>query len=239
MSSIVSTATPSRPTSPSDCGQSLSRPIKVGRSKAVLSPVCPFSSRNRNRSLVWRAVPKPANWRIVHSRSAVHRLVDAASEWILAWTSEAGLRDSRMGQIVARIKRGDRNAADRGRRLGPIGNRKLRASDPGFNFDSRTGHFFLAPAIREDFRQRQWHPGIPPDSDSSLGLGEPLKILRRSDPSGLVCFCSRQAVETHGRRLIVPVRRCSGPIRGMVSWRIARRGRPRLAKIAPALQSFA
>ena len=68
MSSSVSTATPSRPTSPSDRGSSLSRPMSVGRSKAVERPVCPFSRRNLKRSLVSSAVPKPANCRIVQSR---------------------------------------------------------------------------------------------------------------------------------------------------------------------------
>ena len=76
MSSSVSTATPSRPTSPSERGSSLSRPMSVGRSKAVLRPVWPFSSRNRKRSLVCRAVPKPANWRMVQSRL----------RYMLAWT---------------------------------------------------------------------------------------------------------------------------------------------------------
>ena len=39
MSSMVSIATPHRPTSPTDSGSSLSRPISVGRSNAVESPV--------------------------------------------------------------------------------------------------------------------------------------------------------------------------------------------------------
>src|SRR3954468_4256472 len=68
MSSGVSTATPSRPTSPSDIRWSESWPISDGMSNAVLSPVCPWSSRYRKRSLVSSAVPKPANWRIVHRR---------------------------------------------------------------------------------------------------------------------------------------------------------------------------
>ena len=45
MSSSVSIATPSRPTSPSDCGESESCPISDGMSNAVLSPVWPWSSR--------------------------------------------------------------------------------------------------------------------------------------------------------------------------------------------------
>jgi len=45
MSSSVSTATPSRPTSPSERGSSESRPISEGMSKAVDSPIWPWSSR--------------------------------------------------------------------------------------------------------------------------------------------------------------------------------------------------
>ncbi len=45
MSSTVSTATPSRPTSPSDRGWSESWPISDGMSNAVERPVCPCSSR--------------------------------------------------------------------------------------------------------------------------------------------------------------------------------------------------
>ena len=45
MSTAVSTATPSRPTSPSDFAWSESWPISDGMSKAVLSPVWPWSSR--------------------------------------------------------------------------------------------------------------------------------------------------------------------------------------------------
>ena len=68
MSSTESTATPSRPTSPSDRAWSESSPISVGMSNAVDRPVCPWSSRKRNRSFVSAADPKPANWRIVHRR---------------------------------------------------------------------------------------------------------------------------------------------------------------------------
>ena len=45
MSSRVSTATPSRPTSPSERGWSESWPIREGMSNAVESPVWPWSSR--------------------------------------------------------------------------------------------------------------------------------------------------------------------------------------------------
>jgi hypothetical protein len=45
MSSIVSIATPVRPTSPRQRGSSESRPSWVGRSKAIDSPVEPLASR--------------------------------------------------------------------------------------------------------------------------------------------------------------------------------------------------
>ena len=68
MSSSVSIATPTRPTSPAAMEWSLSYPICVGRSKAVESPVCPAARRSLKRSLVSSAVPKPAYWRIVQKR---------------------------------------------------------------------------------------------------------------------------------------------------------------------------
>ncbi len=68
MSATVSTATPARPTSPTDHSSSESRPISVGMSNAVDSPVPPERSRSWNRALVSSAVPKPANMRMVHNR---------------------------------------------------------------------------------------------------------------------------------------------------------------------------
>ena len=67
-SSTVSIATPTRPTSPSERGESESSPICVGRSNAVERPVCPAASNSLNRVLVSCADPKPAYWRIVQSR---------------------------------------------------------------------------------------------------------------------------------------------------------------------------
>src|SRR5260221_10216628 len=61
-----STATPSRPTSPRALGSSESMPIKVGKSKAVESPVCPCSKRYLKRSFVSLGLLCPANWRMVH-----------------------------------------------------------------------------------------------------------------------------------------------------------------------------
>ena len=68
MSSSDATATPSRPTSPTARGESESTPISAGMSNAHDNPVCPCSSRYRNRSFVSAAVPNPANCRIVQSR---------------------------------------------------------------------------------------------------------------------------------------------------------------------------
>ncbi len=45
MSSSEDTATPHLPNSPSASGESESRPISVGRSKAIDMPVCPLSNR--------------------------------------------------------------------------------------------------------------------------------------------------------------------------------------------------
>ena len=68
MSASELTATPSRPTSPRDNGSSASRPMSVGMSNAVESPVTPWASRYRKRAFVSSADPNPANWRIVQSR---------------------------------------------------------------------------------------------------------------------------------------------------------------------------
>ena len=76
MSSTVSIATPTRPTSPTARGESESMPICVGRSNATESPVCPASSSWRNRVFVSAAVPKPAYCRMVQSRP----------RYMLAWT---------------------------------------------------------------------------------------------------------------------------------------------------------
>ncbi len=104
MSSSVSTATPSRPTSPRERGSSLSSPMSVGRSKAVLRPVWPFSSRNLKRSLVCRGVPKPANWRMVQSRLRYMRGMDAARERILARIAEVGFGVETV-EAVGRVER--------------------------------------------------------------------------------------------------------------------------------------
>ena len=69
MSASVSMATPARPTSPVDqTSSSESRPINVGMSNAVDSPVPPWRRMSLNRPLVSTAVPNPANIRMVHSR---------------------------------------------------------------------------------------------------------------------------------------------------------------------------
>jgi hypothetical protein len=65
MSARESIATPTRPTSPSARGSSLSRPICVGRSIATEKPVPPASSSRRKRALDSFALPNPAYWPIV------------------------------------------------------------------------------------------------------------------------------------------------------------------------------
>ena len=76
MSSRDVTATPHFPTSPRDSGWSGSRPMSVGRSKATDRPWEPWPSRYLNRSLVWAALPKPANW----------RMVQGLPRYIVLWT---------------------------------------------------------------------------------------------------------------------------------------------------------
>ena len=68
MSASESIATPTWPTSPAARSSSESRPIWVGRSKAVERPGWPCESRKLNRSFVASGVPNPAYWRIVHGR---------------------------------------------------------------------------------------------------------------------------------------------------------------------------
>jgi hypothetical protein len=68
MSAAESIATPQCPTSPAARGSSESRPMSVGMSKATESPVPPAPRSILYRSLVWRALPNPENWRIVQAR---------------------------------------------------------------------------------------------------------------------------------------------------------------------------
>ena len=57
MSASEATLTPHLPTSPCEYSWSGSRPIRVGRSKATLSPVPPAASRSLYRRLVSSGVP--------------------------------------------------------------------------------------------------------------------------------------------------------------------------------------
>ncbi len=68
ISSKLLTPTPHSPNSPAAKGESLSYPYNVGRSNAVLRPVCPCFSKYLKRELVSSDDPKPANIRIVHRR---------------------------------------------------------------------------------------------------------------------------------------------------------------------------
>ncbi|CAB4727686.1 unannotated protein [freshwater metagenome] len=76
MSASVSTATPQRPTSPSDISSSESMPMSVGMSNAVERPSPPARRISLNLQLVSSAVPNPANIRIVHS---FERYIDACT----------------------------------------------------------------------------------------------------------------------------------------------------------------
>src|SRR3990170_8159561 len=68
VSSRHATGTPARPTSPRAMGSSESKPIWVGRSNGTERPVVPWERRYRYRLFDSSAEPKPAYWRIVHSR---------------------------------------------------------------------------------------------------------------------------------------------------------------------------
>src|SRR6266568_22414 len=74
ISAAESTATPQCPTSPSARGSSESRPIRVGMSNATDSPPPPSARIILYRSLVCRALPNPANWRIVRGGRPVQRI---------------------------------------------------------------------------------------------------------------------------------------------------------------------
>ena len=101
MSARVSTATPARPTSPTDHSWSESRPMSVGMSNAVDNPVPPARSRAWNRSLVSVAVPNPANMRMVHNLPPVARRVEAPCVGVIARLQTAAVGrvegDSRHG----------------------------------------------------------------------------------------------------------------------------------------------
>ena len=91
MSASESIATPTWPTSPAARSSSESRPICVGRSKAVERPGWPCESRNLKRSLVASGVPKPGVLADRPGAAAVHRRLDAARERVLAREAEVAL----------------------------------------------------------------------------------------------------------------------------------------------------
>ena len=98
MSACVSTATPARPTSPLASGSSESRPSSVGMSNAVDRPLPPERSSSLKRRLVSSAVPKPANWRIVHSRE---RYIDAYGPRVYGyWPGSSTLSQSVLARSV-------------------------------------------------------------------------------------------------------------------------------------------
>ena len=78
MSRSVSTATPHIPTSPSDRGESESYPMRVGKSKAVESPVCPC----------WRRVE--ARVRLLRgAEPGERRMVQRRLRYMVGWTPRA------------------------------------------------------------------------------------------------------------------------------------------------------
>src|ERR1700744_6271294 len=83
MSSMVSMATPVRPTSPRQRGSSESRPSCVGRSNAMLSPVEPGASRQRERSLDLLAGGVPGFRGLAPQLFAVHLAVNTAAVGVL------------------------------------------------------------------------------------------------------------------------------------------------------------
>ena len=92
MSACVSTATPARPTSPLASGSSESRPSSVGMSNAVDRPLPPERRSSLKRRFVSSAVPKPANWRIVHSRD---RYIEAYGPRVYGyWPGSSALSQS-------------------------------------------------------------------------------------------------------------------------------------------------
>ena len=76
MSSTVSIATPTRPTSPSARGESESMPICVGRSNATRQARLPRGEQMAKAPIRLGGGSEPAYWRIVHSRP----------RYIVGWT---------------------------------------------------------------------------------------------------------------------------------------------------------
>ena len=103
MSSIVSTATPSRPTSPRLSGASESWPISVGMSNAVESPVWPLLEQIAEALIRLDRGPEPGELAHRPQPPAIHRRVDAARERIRA--GQPDLRRRR--KIGRRVQRPD------------------------------------------------------------------------------------------------------------------------------------
>ena len=69
ISSSIDIGTPTLPTSPLAIAWSESYPICVGKSKAIDSPITPFSSNFRKRWFDSSLEVKPAYWRMVQDLS--------------------------------------------------------------------------------------------------------------------------------------------------------------------------
>ena len=117
MSSSVSTATPSRPTSPRTRVVAIEahqrRQIEGGA-----QPVCPLSSRNLKALIGLVGGAEPSELPHGPEPAAVHRGMHAAGERILAGKAEIGVRIE-AAQAVRRVQSFDGHAADGGRRLLP------------------------------------------------------------------------------------------------------------------------
>ena len=114
MSLRVATATPSFPTSPSAMGLSLSRPMSVGRSKAVESPVCPSFSRYLKRALVSSAVPIPAEHAHGPEPAAVHGGLDPARVGVFPWPADVALEIGGL-KVLRRVEAFDGQRGHRGK----------------------------------------------------------------------------------------------------------------------------
>ena len=127
------------------------------------------------RSLVCRGVPKPANCRIVQSRLRYMRGVHAARERILAGIAEVGLGVEAV-QIVRRVERLDRHAADRGGRL--LADRRPASSSAQRSLSARSA--FSVRLMLESFQTKTQVGRIElsqrMDSPATLRNAEPREL---------------------------------------------------------------
>ena len=120
MSSTVSTATPSTPTSPSERAWSESSPIRVGMSKAVESPCWPCLEQVAEALVGLLDGPEAGELAHRPEPAAVHRRVDAAGERVLAGVTEllAGVEALEILVGVERLDRVPESVSKRASRSG-------------------------------------------------------------------------------------------------------------------------